>query len=79
MAGKIVAQLVIAGMQVFSKAFGMAYQQAAQNAKRGGADAVKAAAVRGSRMKFEEAVQVLNLNKTDVEGPEATKKMMEVR
>jgi len=66
MSAKIIAQLFITGIQVFSKAFGMAYQQALQNAKGGGASAVKAAATTRGRMSVDEALQVLNLQRAEL-------------
>mmetsp|Transcript_53978 Transcript_53978/g.123021 ORF Transcript_53978/g.123021 Transcript_53978/m.123021 type:complete len:117 (-) Transcript_53978:256-606(-) len=64
MSGKILAQLLVTGAQIFTKAFGMAYQQAVQNARSGGAPT--AAKVMRGRMEVDEALQVLNFSKEEL-------------
>jgi import inner membrane translocase subunit TIM16 len=78
MSGKIIAQIVIAGVQVFSKAFGLAYQQALKNAKNGpGAASAAAAASRGSKMAVDESLMVLNISRADLVGTDAATKLSE--
>jgi import inner membrane translocase subunit TIM16 len=78
MSGKIIAQIVIAGVQVFSKAFGLAYQQALKNAKSGpGAASAAAAASRGSKMAVDESLQVMNISRAELAATDATAKLSE--
>jgi len=71
--GKIVAQLLIGGFGMFSRAFMAAYQQALMNAKSGKGPAVSEAASRGTRMAIEEALQILNVKRSDVSAQNAGK------
>jgi len=76
MSGKIIAQIVIAGVQVFSKAFGLAYQQALKNAKNGpGAASAAAAASRGSKMAVDESLMVLNISRAELTATDAADKL----
>eukprot|EP00658_Telonema_sp_P-2_P024998 TRINITY_DN2005_c0_g1_i2.p1 TRINITY_DN2005_c0_g1~~TRINITY_DN2005_c0_g1_i2.p1 ORF type:complete len:126 (-),score=32.45 TRINITY_DN2005_c0_g1_i2:266-643(-) len=58
MAGRIIAQMLVMGAQVFGKAGMQAYKQAVHNAKAGGVSTVR----RG--MQLSEARQVLNIENT---------------
>eukprot|EP00615_Pteridomonas_danica_P001564 CAMPEP_0114360404 /NCGR_PEP_ID=MMETSP0101-20121206/23838_1 /TAXON_ID=38822 ORGANISM="Pteridomonas danica, Strain PT" /NCGR_SAMPLE_ID=MMETSP0101 /ASSEMBLY_ACC=CAM_ASM_000211 /LENGTH=114 /DNA_ID=CAMNT_0001504623 /DNA_START=72 /DNA_END=416 /DNA_ORIENTATION=- len=64
------------GVQVFSKAFGMAYQQAAANARAGGGASVAKAASQTGRMEVSEAIQVLNFPKEEL-NPLGAQKILE--
>jgi import inner membrane translocase subunit TIM16 len=78
MASKLFAQLLVSGLQVFSRAFQMALQQGRANAKAGGgAAAATQATRRGNRMSTEEALQVLNVKKSDVT-PQSTKAITDI-
>ena len=61
MSGKIIAQLLLAGAQIVSKAFGMAYQNALKNSKPG-RPAPTAPVLKG-RMSVDEALLVLNVQR----------------
>lgn len=64
---RIVAQVVIMGAGIVSKAFVSAYQQALHNAKNGQTVAQAAQAVsRRGKMTSEEATQILNLEKNKI-------------
>eukprot|EP00050_Salpingoeca_kvevrii_P006806 m.291829 g.291829 ORF g.291829 m.291829 type:complete len:139 (+) comp12522_c0_seq1:103-519(+) len=67
MAGRIIAQLLVAGSQIVARAFAQAYREAAANAAKGGAaagGARKAAdAVRAGAMDLGEAQRILNVQK----------------
>lgn len=74
MSGKILAQIIVTGVQVFSKAFGLAYQQAVQN--KGAASTVTKAVNISGRMALEEAIQVLNFPKEEL-NPLGAQKILE--
>ena len=65
MASKILAQVIIQGMSVFTKAFAQALQQGRANARAGGSAAATQAVRRGNHMGTEEAFQVLNVKRSD--------------
>lgn len=60
--GRIIAQVVVMGAGIVSRAFVQAYQQAVHNAKSGNAGAAMAAktAVRKNAMSKQQALEVLN-------------------
>eukprot|EP00981_Chlorochromonas_danica_P005986 scaffold1244_cov162-Ochromonas_danica.AAC.22 len=63
MASRIIAQLIVQGASIFSKAFVSAYHEALKNA-RGGAAAAGAASARASgrlRMRTDEAMKILSI------------------
>ncbi|EWM30512.1 mitochondrial import inner membrane translocase subunit tim16 [Nannochloropsis gaditana] len=69
MSGPFVRMLVniaVMSASVFSRAFVAAYHQALQNAKQGGGTAAKAASRTYGGMAPDEALKVLNLQKTDL-------------
>mmetsp|Transcript_35859 Transcript_35859/g.33963 ORF Transcript_35859/g.33963 Transcript_35859/m.33963 type:complete len:127 (-) Transcript_35859:33-413(-) len=61
MASKVIAQIILQGTAVLSRAFFAAYQQALQNAKAGGGAANLAKVVRG-KMQEDEALKILNID-----------------
>ncbi|KAL1919008.1 uncharacterized protein VTP21DRAFT_2389 [Calcarisporiella thermophila] len=69
MAARLLAQIIVMGTQVVGRAFIEAYKQAAANAARGGAAGAAAgktsadALTRKTGMSFEEACQILNVNR----------------
>ncbi|GAB5030050.1 mitochondrial import inner membrane translocase subunit tim16 [Nannochloropsis oceanica] len=72
MSGPFVRMLVniaVMSASVFSRAFVAAYHQALQNAKQGGGTAAKAASRTYGGMAPDEALKVLNLQKTDMKNP----------
>jgi len=58
---------------MFTRAFVAAYQQALMNAKSGKGPTVSKAASRGTRMAVEEALQILNVKRSDVNAQNAGK------
>jgi mitochondrial import inner membrane translocase subunit TIM16 len=76
MSGKIFAQIIVTGVQVFSKAFGLAYQQAVQNARSGASATAAKAATSSGLMSVEEAIQVLNFPKEEL-NPLGVQKLLE--
>ncbi|CEG47111.1 mitochondrial import inner membrane translocase subunit tim16 [Plasmopara halstedii] len=65
--GRIIAQVVVMGAGIVSKAFVHAYQQAVQNARSGNAAAMKTkAVVRKNQMSTQQAREILNF---PVSGP----------
>mmetsp|Transcript_2826 Transcript_2826/g.4040 ORF Transcript_2826/g.4040 Transcript_2826/m.4040 type:complete len:121 (-) Transcript_2826:208-570(-) len=63
--GKFIAQVVVVGVSIFSRAFVAAYQQAVHKAKDGSALREAADAVRGKKkVSVQEAIQILNLSKS---------------
>mmetsp|Transcript_1052 Transcript_1052/g.1741 ORF Transcript_1052/g.1741 Transcript_1052/m.1741 type:complete len:140 (+) Transcript_1052:125-544(+) len=71
MAARVIAQLIVNGTAILSKAFLSAYQQALRNAKAGGAPGAASAAGGGaSKLKFKmqpsEALQILNIERGDM-------------
>eukprot|EP00753_Platysulcus_tardus_P021322 PLAT8823.1.p1 GENE.PLAT8823.1~~PLAT8823.1.p1 ORF type:complete len:135 (+),score=43.50 PLAT8823.1:42-407(+) len=75
--GKILAQVLVTGGQVFGRAVAKAYQEALKNAAKGGG---AAAAVRGrAKMSTSEALRVLDLedDPTREEVEEAYEKLFE--
>mmetsp|Transcript_4005 Transcript_4005/g.6802 ORF Transcript_4005/g.6802 Transcript_4005/m.6802 type:complete len:124 (-) Transcript_4005:305-676(-) len=69
MAAKIIAQLVIQGFSILTRATFTAYQQALKNAKNGGAASTATAVIR-RKMDVGEAYQVLNLERSVVDKAE---------
>jgi import inner membrane translocase subunit TIM16 len=72
MSGPFVRMLVniaVMSASVFSRAFVAAYHQALQNAKQGGGTAGKATSRTYGGMAPDEALKVLNLQKTDMKNP----------
>ncbi len=63
--GRIVAQAVILGISILSRALPAAYAQALQNAKKGGASATTQQVLRKTIAK-EEALQILNISEKDL-------------
>jgi hypothetical protein len=65
---KIIAQAVVMGISVLARAIPAAYGAALQNAKKGGIDTAKAGEnIMGrKRMKLDEALMILNLEKDQV-------------
>ncbi|CAM9164658.1 unnamed protein product [Phaeothamnion confervicola] len=62
---RVIAQLMVTGASIMSRAFVAAYQQAVHNAGKGVQDTAKQM-VRSSKMSTEEALQILNLTKADI-------------
>lgn len=66
---KVVAQAVLMGVSVLARAIPAAYGAALQNAKKGGVDAAKATSegiLSRKKMSLEEALMVMNLEKSQV-------------
>lgn len=66
---KVIAQAVVMGISVLARAIPAAYGAALQNAKRGGVDAAKASSegiLSRKKMSLDEALMVLNLDKSQV-------------
>mmetsp|Transcript_48937 Transcript_48937/g.96921 ORF Transcript_48937/g.96921 Transcript_48937/m.96921 type:complete len:145 (+) Transcript_48937:27-461(+) len=74
MAGKIIAQLIVSGVTMFTKAFFSAYQQALRNAKAGGAPAAASAVATKFKMRPDEALKIMNIEKGEL-----TKKLLDER
>lgn len=64
----MLVNIAVMSASVFSRAFVAAYHQALQNAKQGGAQAAKSARTYGG-MAPDEALKVLELQKTDLKNP----------
>eukprot|EP01041_Mallomonas_annulata_P009923 gene9923-20632_t len=64
MAGRLIAQIIVQGTAVFTRVFIAAYQQALQNAKRGGGSAAASSAsfIKG-KMLPDEAMKILSIEK----------------
>lgn len=66
---KVVAQAVLMGVSILARAIPAAYGAALQNAKKGGVDAAKATSegiLSRKKMSIEEALMVMNLEKSQV-------------
>jgi len=65
---RIIAQLIVNGLTVLSRAFITAYNEALKNARHGGAAGAANAAVRSMkrRMPSDEALKILSLDKSDL-------------
>eukprot|EP01032_Pedospumella_encystans_P028939 gene28939-32682_t len=75
MAGRMIAQMIVSGTTILTKAFFSAYQQALRNAKAGGAPAAVAnAAATKYKMRPDEALKILNIEKEGL-----TKKILDER
>lgn len=61
---RIIVNIVVTGVSVFSRAFVAAYHQALQNAKAGGAQAAKSASRSG--IATDEALKILEVQKSDL-------------
>jgi hypothetical protein len=73
---KMLGQLAVVGASVFGRAFVTAYQQAIQNAKKGGpaaAEAARSAGVMKSGMDRGQALGILNLTEAEA-NPQAVAK-----
>jgi import inner membrane translocase subunit TIM16 len=70
---RILGQVAIAGVSVFSRAFLSAYQQAVQNAKKGGSAASAASAIMKNTMSKSQALSILNITEKEAT-PEIVKK-----
>ncbi len=65
---KVVAQAALMGLTILARAIPAAYGAALQNAKKGGVDAARASegVFIKKRMKLDEALMIMNLDKSDV-------------
>uniref|UniRef100_A0A7R9U2F3 Mitochondrial import inner membrane translocase subunit TIM16 n=1 Tax=Pinguiococcus pyrenoidosus TaxID=172671 RepID=A0A7R9U2F3_9STRA len=63
---RLLAQAMIMGGTMFSRAFLKAYQEAVKNAQKGGAGAAAQGAIRRLKMQESEALGILNLKKPEV-------------
>ena len=68
MASRIIAQMIVSGAQIVSRAFITAYQQALRNAKAGGgaAAAGSATGVVRRRLATDEALKILNMERSEL-------------
>eukprot|EP01040_Poterioochromonas_malhamensis_P019852 gene19852-23560_t len=68
MASRVIAQMIISGAQIVSRAFITAYQQALRNAKAGGGAAAAGGAtgVVRRRLATDEALKILNLERSEL-------------
>lgn len=77
--GRVIVQIVVAGIAVLSRAIPAAYQQALQNARKGGVDAKSAESAGMFARKVisrSEAMQVLNVSEEQIaKDPEVVKKV----
>eukprot|EP00557_Chaetoceros_sp_GSL56_P012591 CAMPEP_0176477456 /NCGR_PEP_ID=MMETSP0200_2-20121128/633_1 /TAXON_ID=947934 /ORGANISM="Chaetoceros sp., Strain GSL56" /LENGTH=124 /DNA_ID=CAMNT_0017873269 /DNA_START=439 /DNA_END=813 /DNA_ORIENTATION=+ len=76
---KVIAQAVVMGISILARAIPAAYGAALQNAKKGGIDAAKASSegiLGRKKMRLDEALMVLNLEKDKVTA-EAVQKQYE--
>lgn len=64
--GRIVAQAVILGISILSRALPAAYAQALQNAKKGGGASATTQQVLRKTIAKEEALQILNISEKDL-------------
>lgn len=74
---KVVAQAVLMGVSILARAIPAAYGAALQNAKKGGVDAAKATSegiLSRKKMSIDEALMVMNLEKSQVT-PESVQKV----
>lgn len=74
MAARIIAQIIMQGTAVLSRAFFTAYQQAVRNGKAGGGAAAAAGVTRKLKMQTGEALQILN-----IEQPQLTKAALDIQ
>mmetsp|Transcript_5963 Transcript_5963/g.6561 ORF Transcript_5963/g.6561 Transcript_5963/m.6561 type:complete len:138 (-) Transcript_5963:352-765(-) len=65
MAARVIAQLIVNGAAIFSRAFYTAYQQAIRNAKAGGATQAAKTASR-LKMRPDEALKILSMEKHEL-------------
>lgn len=65
MAAKVIAQLVVNGVTIFSKAFFSAYQQALRNAKAGGAPNAVNQIIK-HHLRADEAYKIMDIEKEDL-------------
>lgn len=59
--GRIIAQVVVLGVSILSRAIPAAYAAAVQNAKKNGLDKASAAVIKTSQLSLDEALLILNL------------------
>jgi import inner membrane translocase subunit TIM16 len=64
--GRIIAQAVILGISILSRALPAAYAQALQNAKKGGGAATTTQQILRKTIAKDEALQILNLSEKEL-------------